>query len=135
MWREKGKDDREGYASKTGFGTGVGFGTENKRKNSMETRKKTREGIGKGTGICAIVGVDIGKGMNTGYALLLGASKGTGTRQDDGTGVGTDMDTSAISVSANDYPSGRSTGREVEDKGTRLGSSCFWEAGLQVSQQ
>ena len=135
MWREKGNDDREGYASKTGVGTRVGFGTENKRKNSMDKRKETREDIGKGAGICAIVGVYIGKGMNAGYALLLGASKGTGTRQDDGTGVGTDMDTSAISVSATDCPSGRNTGRENGGKGTRLDSSCFGEAGLQVSQQ
>ena len=101
----------------------------------MEKLKETREGIGKGAGICAIVGVDIGKGMNTGYALLLNASKGIGTRQDDGTGVGTDMDTSAISVSATDCHSGRSTGRENGGKDTRLGSSCFGEAGLQVSQQ
>ena len=73
--------------------------------------------------------------MNSGNALLLDASKGTGTRPDDGTSVGTQSDTSVNSVSATDRYSGKSTAWEIGGKGPKLDSNCFGETGLQVSQQ
>ena len=50
--------------------------------------------------------------MNIGIALFLNASEDTGARPDDGTGLGTDLDTSANSVSATDCQSGKSAGRQ-----------------------
>ena len=73
--------------------------------------------------------------MNSDNALLLDASKGTGARPDDGTGMGTDLHTNANCVSATDYHSGKGAGREIGGKGTGWDSRCFGEAGLQVSHQ
>ena len=82
-----------------------------------------------------MIGISKSKGMNSDNALLLDASKGTGTRPDDGTGVGTDLDTNANSVSAYDCHSGKGAGREIGDEGTVWDKRCFGEAGLQNSQQ
>ena len=58
------------------------------------------------------VGIGIDKSMNIGIALFLNASEDTGARPDDGTGLGTDLDTSANSLSATDCQSGKSAGRQ-----------------------
>ena len=60
---------------KTIVGKGVSVGTESKRKISMKNHKEIREGIGTGAGICAMVGIGIGKCMNSANAFLLDASK------------------------------------------------------------
>ena len=73
--------------------------------------------------------------MDTGNALLLDGSIGTGTRTDDGTGLGIYWDTSADTVSVTDCYPGTGISREIGGKCTGLDSSCFGEAGLQVSQQ
>ena len=101
----------------------------------MTKHQETREGIGRGAGICAMVGIGKGKGMNSGNALLLDASKDTWTRPDDGTGESTDLDTNANFVSATDCHSGKGAGREIGGKGTGWDSRCFGEAGQQNSQQ
>ena len=56
-------------------------------------------------------------------------------KPDGGTSVGTDLDTSANSVSSSDSHSGKGIGREIGGKGTGLDFNCFGEAGLQVWQQ
>ena len=65
----------------------------------------------------------------------MNASKGTGTRPDDGTGAGTDLDTIANSASAIDCHSGKGACREIGGRGTAWVSRCFREDGQQVSQQ
>ena len=82
-----------------------------------------------------MVCIGIGKEVNSGNASLLDACKGTGRRPDDRTGVGTDLDTSANSVSATDCHSGKGTGRKIAGKGMGLDSTCFGDAGLLVLQQ
>ena len=64
--KRKSNENREGYGSKSGVGTGVSFGTESNRKNSMKKHKETREVIGTGAGICGIVCIGMGKGMSSG---------------------------------------------------------------------
>ena len=59
---EESDDARKGYCTITGVGVGVDFGTESNRKTSMEKHKETGEGIATGAGICALVGIGIGKG-------------------------------------------------------------------------
>ena len=120
MERKK-NEERESYGKKTSVGTGVGFGIKCNRKNSMKNYKETEEtqkSICTGAGICAMVDIGKGKSLNSGNALILDASKGTGTRPDDRTGAGTDLDTNANSVSATDYHSGKGAGREIGGKGT-----------------
>ena len=131
-WREKRNDDRESHCTKTSVSTGVGFAIKSNCKNSMKKIKETREGIGTMAGICAMVGIGKGKGMNCGNALQLNASKGTWTRPDYGTGASTDLDTNANSASATDCRSGKNAGRETGGKGPGWDSRCF---GQQVSQQ
>ena len=82
-----------------------------------------------------MVGIGIGKDLNNANAFLFDASKDTGTKPDDETSVGTDLDTSANSVSSSDSHSGKGTGREIIGKGTKWDFSCFADVGLQVCQQ
>ena len=73
--------------------------------------------------------------MNSDNALLLDACKVTGTKPDDRTGVGTDLNTSANSVSATDFHSGKGTCRKIGGKGMGLDIGYFGDAELLVSQQ
>ena len=132
---EESDDAREGYASKSAVAKGGSVGTESKRKYSMKIHKEIGEGIGTGADICAMVGIGNGKGLTSANAFLFDASKSTGTKPDDETSVGTELDTSANSVRSSDSHSGKGTGREIGGKGTGLDFSCFAEAGLQVWQQ
>ena len=51
MRTEESDDAKKSYGTKTGVGAGVVFGTWNNPKHSMEKRKKTREGFGRGASI------------------------------------------------------------------------------------